>query len=121
MRDNLDYKGILECINAQQRTHFKLQPRSKRALRILVTYTMAIAYVVAFITISLYKSTFLIAFLIELKLFTFLTSLLNFDHKSGTIYLIECFPYLTMLKRGNLKSEVLNLYVLESALLQNMS
>ena len=44
-----------------------------------------------------------------------------FDHKSGPIYLIECFPYVTVLKRGILKSEFLKLYVVVAALLKNKS
>ena len=44
-----------------------------------------------------------------------------FDHKSGPIYLIECFPYVTVLKRGILTSEFLKFYVLVAALLKNKS
>ena len=48
-------------------------------------------------------SLFLMVEIKAFRLVLFLSSLESLDHKYGSIYLIECFPYLTVQNRGILK------------------
>ena len=44
----------------------------------------------------------------------FLSVFVSLDHSSGPKYLTECLPYLTVLKRGNRKSELRKFRMLTS-------